>query len=732
MWEVVMPSTYGYLKGTEGADGDQVDAYVGEDPQSERVWVVDQVDADTKAFDEHKVFVGFSNYAQVKETYDAAFSDGRGPDRRKIIRPMSMDRFKDWLASPGQTKKPVAEATIEKPAEAAPEAAATPEAAEAVEGEAAPGPAAPPSPPASEPDIGDIDVHDASGGESFGTKALKVDGKVMAAADVNIIGDEISIRDITTRPEARRKGYAKQLVDDLFRENPDSRITITNTTDDGRAFFGKNYDVAEDGRIYPKGEGPAAPEAAPEAAAEAEPTAEAEAAPATAETPTDQAETAPETPDVAPLVKADGTPYKSKRAAQGAITGRKLKDHTPVETEGGWGIVPRETPAALPEGEPLAPAEVEREGGPAEASPPEPPAPQPAEAQIEDIAASLGTTPVDTQRAPFKRWFGNSKAVAEDGSPQVVYHGTTADIAEFELPDNAGAPWGVFATNDPSEASRYAEMGRLLPDRAPNVLPLYMSLKNPLVVEGKPGEHAIADEHIQAAREAGNDGVIVRNQRGPEGEGVGHDYYLAFDPKQIKSALGNRGGFDPDSPDLQAALGTPRTVPPTHTPLKPEFEARVNEVKDEINRLAKRMNPNVQVDVVERLFHEGPELVASGAASPAQTGSCRPSLARTRVDRSIPGAAVQPARHGGARALAFGRADADASRAGDIAAGVPRDGLPLPRRAHGLRLRDVEEAEGIEAWSPADFPQGERVHAGRAELAQRPGCEEGGGYLRFR
>ena len=30
------------------------------------------------------------------------------------------------------------------------------------------------------------------------------------------------------------------------------------------------------------------------------------------------------------------------------------------------------------------------------------------------------------------------------------------------------------------------------------------------------------------------------------------------------------------------------------------------------------MNPNVQVDVVERLFHEGPELVASGAATPAR------------------------------------------------------------------------------------------------------------------
>ena len=71
----------------------------------------------------------------------------------------------------------------------------------------------------------------------------------------------------------------------------------------------------------------------------------------------------------------------------------------------------------------------------------------------------------------------------------------------------------------------------------------------------------------------------------------------------------------PETPEQLAARVS--ETPLTHTPLKPEFEARVNEIRDEINRLAKRMNPNVQVDVVERLFHEGPELVASGAATPA-------------------------------------------------------------------------------------------------------------------
>ena len=101
MWEVVMPSTYGYLKGTEGADGDQVDAYIGEDPQSERVWVVDQVDADSRSSTSTRAFLGFTSHAQVKATYDAAFSDGRGPDRRKIIRPMCDGRLQGLARNPG-------------------------------------------------------------------------------------------------------------------------------------------------------------------------------------------------------------------------------------------------------------------------------------------------------------------------------------------------------------------------------------------------------------------------------------------------------------------------------------------------------------------------------------------------------------------------------------------------------------------------------------------------------
>ena len=37
-WSVTMPASYGYVRRTEGADGDQVDVYVGPEPESDQVF----------------------------------------------------------------------------------------------------------------------------------------------------------------------------------------------------------------------------------------------------------------------------------------------------------------------------------------------------------------------------------------------------------------------------------------------------------------------------------------------------------------------------------------------------------------------------------------------------------------------------------------------------------------------------------------------------------------------
>jgi hypothetical protein len=109
-WHVRMPAHYGYIKRTEGADGDHVDAYIGPHTKCPRVFIIDQKDAKTGKFDEHKAFLGFATKQQVINTYRKAFSDGKADDRMGHIAEMSVEQFKDWLAR-GDTMKPVKRAT---------------------------------------------------------------------------------------------------------------------------------------------------------------------------------------------------------------------------------------------------------------------------------------------------------------------------------------------------------------------------------------------------------------------------------------------------------------------------------------------------------------------------------------------------------------------------------------------------------------------------------------------
>jgi inorganic pyrophosphatase-like protein/conjugative element/phage-associated large polyvalent protein len=119
-WSVTMPAAYGYVKGTEGKDGDQVDIYIGDNPTSERVFVVDQVDAETGAFDEHKAMLGFGTEDGARAAYEAAFSDGKGAERIGALTELPVGEFKDWLGK-GKRNRPVGALEAEKQAQNIPQ-----------------------------------------------------------------------------------------------------------------------------------------------------------------------------------------------------------------------------------------------------------------------------------------------------------------------------------------------------------------------------------------------------------------------------------------------------------------------------------------------------------------------------------------------------------------------------------------------------------------------------------
>lgn len=137
---------------------------------------------------------------------------------------------------------------------------------------------------------------------------------------------------------------------------------------------------------------------------------------------------------------------------------------------------------------------------------------------------SLGTEysadaaePVDSQA--FKDWFGDwtsdranhSQVVDDQGRPLIVYHGTGTNIEEF-LPEFTGQGndqygSGFYFTTDRETAEGYTT--RTLNDQSkpggtdnPNVIPAYLNIRNPLVVEARetPNLYQIEVPASQAAK----------------------------------------------------------------------------------------------------------------------------------------------------------------------------------------------------------------------------------------
>lgn len=103
-WSVKMPADYGYIRRTEGADGDHADAYIGPLADAPLAFVIDQIDPATGAFDEPKILLGFRNRGHAKMTYCAGFSDGSGDKRIGAIVSLSIPALKSWLAGDGALK----------------------------------------------------------------------------------------------------------------------------------------------------------------------------------------------------------------------------------------------------------------------------------------------------------------------------------------------------------------------------------------------------------------------------------------------------------------------------------------------------------------------------------------------------------------------------------------------------------------------------------------------------
>lgn len=105
-WSVPMHYDYGYIKGTEGVDGDHIDVYLSDNPTSGNVYVVDQIDQNTGKFDEHKVMYGFPSKEAAVEAYKSQYEKGW---KVGTVTEVSREDFKKWVESSKRKTKPFSE-----------------------------------------------------------------------------------------------------------------------------------------------------------------------------------------------------------------------------------------------------------------------------------------------------------------------------------------------------------------------------------------------------------------------------------------------------------------------------------------------------------------------------------------------------------------------------------------------------------------------------------------------
>lgn len=191
---------------------------------------------------------------------------------------------------------------------------------------------------------------------------------------------------------------------------------------------------------------------------------------------------------------------------------------------------------------------------------------------------------VDISSPEFKAWFGGSKVVDADGEPLRVFHGTKADIEAFS-PEAIGSNFGLdkagfFFTSEARTAKRFAGLDPLglPPAEGGNVLPVYVSLKNPLTLDkyfwmySTNAAYELDDKGISIidlfddnrrnitaiVAEEGYDGVLFEHN--------GESLVVALTPDQIKSTISNTGAFQgPNILEQDGQPATPGAIPEGRT-----------------------------------------------------------------------------------------------------------------------------------------------------------------------
>lgn len=197
--------------------------------------------------------------------------------------------------------------------------------------------------------------------------------------------------------------------------------------------------------------------------------------------------------------------------------------------------------------------------------------------QIQYALKLDGVTGIGNESA-FRKWFGKSKVVDIYGRPEIVYHLSTSSFDQFRAEGKpvkgkygkiVPAGPGVWFSPNPSTTDAMNNVGGLEGKwkEGAQTYPVYLSIQNPYIIPLEWDNYEEYKKVKNAGLPVGINSFTEEQKRKLQSPPYNHDgmvfydplsekaiEWVAFNPSQIKSAIGNKGEFSSEDPRMMYAL----------------------------------------------------------------------------------------------------------------------------------------------------------------------------------
>ena len=205
----------------------------------------------------------------------------------------------------------------------------------------------------------------------------------------------------------------------------------------------------------------------------------------------------------------------------------------------------------------------------------------------------------------FWNWFGGSHAVDKANKPLRLYHSTNSDVSTFKANQPSSNNYGFLGNVPTTRAATFLTPNRkfsqeyLRESEGQNVMPVHAAIKKPFdmrkgltdkqwdelekagvnpraVHNTTPWELFDNDDNnqnhfVDTLKRLGYDSAIFHEDSPNDVSGT-QTTYATFHPHQIKSAIGNRGTYDPANPDITKKSGGKVTLPASKEQMERELK----------------------------------------------------------------------------------------------------------------------------------------------------------------